>query len=50
MSSSTRSVRRFVNMFELASHDAADASVTFARQTARDGTEHVKGGWQVGNA
>ena len=39
---------RFVNMFEVASHDPAEQSVEFARVTGRDGTEHVKGGWQGG--
>ena len=38
----------FVNMFEVASHDAAARAVEFARVTGRDGAPHVKGGWQGG--
>ena len=35
-------------MFEVAKHDAAEHSVTFATVTGRDGKPHVKGGWQGG--
>lgn len=41
-------VFRFVNMFEVATHDPSKHSVEFTRVTGGDGTLHVKGGWQGG--
>ena len=39
---------RFVNMFEVASHDKGQHAVEFSKVTGRDGRPHVKGGWQGG--
>ena len=38
----------FVNMFEVASHDAKKQSMEFTRVPTRDGSTTVKGGWQGG--
>ena len=45
-----RSQGWFVNMFEIASNDAATGSVEFKTWTDKDGYKHPVGGWQGGTA